>query len=152
MKKTRPAAPFAPGGAARAPATVLTPAGRSSPWVALAAGAALSGCGGIPSLPGFTPYKIEIQQGNYVTQEMVSRLKAGMTRDQVRFALGTPLVADIFHPDRWDYVFVRRAAGAGPMEQRRIAVFFEGDRLVRVEGDVVAQPAHKAEEDLGAGR
>ena len=64
----------------------------------------LAGCSYIPMLPGLKPHKIDIQQGNYVTQDMVSKVKPGMSRSQVRFALGTPLVADQFHPDRWDYV------------------------------------------------
>lgn len=87
-------------------------------------------------LPTLGPYKIDIQQGNVVTQEMVSKLKPGMTRNQVRFILGTPLVVDPFHADRWDYVYLFQKGGGTP-EQRRIAVIFQGDKLVRVEGDVV---------------
>ena len=87
-----------------------------------------------------TPHRIEIQQGNYVTQEMVAQLKPGMTRDQVRFVLGTPLVADIFHADRWEYVFVRQRADSREVEHRRISVFFQDNKLQRVEGDVVAAP------------
>src|SRR5688572_8867720 len=101
----------------------------------------LSACSGVPILPGLLPYKMEIQQGNFVTQEMVSRLKPGMTRDQVRFIMGTPLVADIFHADRWDYVYTRVPERGGPREQRRLAVFFQEDKLVRVDGDVVSQSA-----------
>jgi outer membrane protein assembly factor BamE len=96
-------------------------------------------CSSVPILPGFTPYLMEIQQGNFLDQEMVSRLKPGMTRDQVRFILGTPLVSDLFHADRWDYVFSRRPEGGGRVEQRRIAVFFSDGKLTRVEGDVVPQ-------------
>jgi outer membrane protein assembly factor BamE len=81
---------------------------------------------------------MEIQQGNYVTQEMAAGLKPGLTRDQVRFILGTPLVNDIFHEDRWDYVFVRQRANSSEVEQRRIAVFFEDGKLKRVDGDIVA--------------
>ena len=61
----------------------------------------------MPRIPGVTPYRIEIQQGNYVSQDMVAQLKPGMTKEQVRFVLGTPLVTDIFHADRWDYVYWR---------------------------------------------
>ncbi len=88
---------------------------------------------------GFNPfavYRMEIQQGNYLTQEMVSKLQPGMTRDQVRFVLGTPLLTDIFHDDRWDYIYRRGRAGSREIEERRLTVFFEKDRLVRVEGDV----------------
>ena len=63
-----------------------------------------TGCSYIPTIPGTTPFKMEIQQGNFITQEMVSRLKPDMSREQVRFVLGTPLVADMFHADRWDYI------------------------------------------------
>jgi outer membrane protein assembly factor BamE len=86
-----------------------------------------------------TPYRIEIQQGNYVTQEMAAQLKPGLTREQVRFVLGTPLVNDIFHDDRWDYVFVRQRANSQEVERRRIAVFFEDGKLSRVDGDTAAQ-------------
>jgi len=91
----------------------------------------------------FTPYRMEIQQGNYVTQEMVAQLKPGLTRDQVRFLMGTPLVNDIFHDERWDYVFVRQRANSPDVEQRRIAVFFEDGKLKRVDGDIVAAASGK---------
>ena len=91
-----------------------------------------------------TPYRMEIQQGNYVTQEMVAQLKPGLTRDQVRFVLGTPLVSDIFHEERWDYVFVRQRANSQEVERRRIAVFFEDGKLKRLDGDILAADAGKA--------
>jgi outer membrane protein assembly factor BamE len=97
----------------------------------------LAGCGWL------APYRIDIQQGNYVSQEMVAQLKRGMTKEQVRFVLGTPLVTDIFHADRWDYVYLLERPGR-PRVQRRLAVFFEADRLARVDGDVVAS-AHGPE-------
>ena len=92
-------------------------------------------------LPGLTPHKIDIQQGNYVTQDMVAKLKPGMSRSQVRFALGTPLVADPFHVDRWDYVYVLQKKGQ-IVEHRRIIVVFKDDKLVSIEGDV--KPADAA--------
>lgn len=101
---------------------------------AMAAALLISGCGVTDYL---RPYRIDVRQGNYVTQDMVSHLKKGMTRDQVRFALGTPLLSDVFHADRWDYVY-RFEPGKGDAEQRVMTVFFEDDKLVRVEGDVVA--------------
>jgi outer membrane protein assembly factor BamE len=88
--------------------------------------------------PSLTPYRMEVQQGNYITQEMVAQLKPGLTRDQVRFVLGTPLVSDIFHEERWDYVFLRQRTNSRETEFRRIAVFFEEGKLKRVEGDIVA--------------
>jgi outer membrane protein assembly factor BamE len=96
----------------------------------------LTGCSKVPHIPGITPYRMEIQQGNFVSQEMVSQLKPGMSRDQVRFLLGTPLVTDIFHRDRWDYVYWRETAD-GAREQRKLAVFFQDGKLTRLDGDVV---------------
>jgi len=92
---------------------------------------ATAGCGPL------APYRMDIQQGNFVSQEMVAQLKRGMTKDQVRFVLGTPLVTDIFHANRWDYVYLLDKPGQ-EVRKRRLAVFFEGDQLVRVDGDVVA--------------
>jgi len=83
------------------------------------------------------PHKIDIQQGNYVDQEMVAKLKPDMTRSQVRFILGTPLVTDVFHPNRWDYVYLTGKAG-DVRRQRKITVVFDGDRLKYIDGDVVA--------------
>ncbi len=82
-----------------------------------------------------TPHRIDVQQGNYFEPDAVSRLKPGMTRSQVRFLLGTPLVADPFHPDRWDYLFILRPEGKLKQE-RRLTVWFDGDRLVRAVTDV----------------
>jgi outer membrane protein assembly factor BamE len=104
---------------------------------ALFAVTALAGCSYLPRIPGVTPYRIEIQQGNYVTQEMVSQLKPGMSREQVRAVLGTPLLTDVFHADRWDYVYTKEDA-AGKREERKLTVFFVDDKLTRVTGDVVA--------------
>jgi outer membrane protein assembly factor BamE len=105
----------------------------------------LAGCKQVPMLPGISAYKIDIQQGNYVTQDMVAKLKPGMSKSQVRFALGTPLVVDPFHSDRWDYIYVLQKGGR-TVEQRRIIVVFEGDKLIRIDGDVVpSAPAATAE-------
>ena len=68
---------------------------------------------------------------------MAAQLKPGMSKEQVRFLLGTPLLVDIFHADRWDYVYWREAP-SGQREQRRIAVFFEDGRLSRVDGDIAS--------------
>lgn len=96
----------------------------------------LGGCSNVPTIPTLSAYKMDIQQGNYVTQEMVAKLKPGMTRAQVRFILGTPLVVDMFRTDRWDYVYVFQKAGK-VTEQRKLTVIFADDKLLRVEGDVV---------------
>ena len=95
----------------------------------------LASCSSV-HVPGLTPYRMEIQQGNYVSQDMVSQLKPGMTKDQVRFVLGTPLITDVFHADRWDYVFRRQRANSNYLEHRKISVFFEDGKLKRIEGDV----------------
>jgi outer membrane protein assembly factor BamE len=97
----------------------------------------------MPSLPIPTlmPYTMDIQQGNVITQEMLSKLKPGMTPAQVRFILGTPLVVDAFHKDRWDYVY-RYSKGGTVQEQRRIVVVFQDEKLARIEGDVI--PAQQA--------
>ncbi|MDE2366994.1 MAG: outer membrane protein assembly factor BamE [Betaproteobacteria bacterium] len=89
----------------------------------------LAGCSSVPSLP----YKIEVQQGNVITQEMVDKLRPGMTRSQVRFALGSPMISDAFHENRWDYVYRLEQAG-NLVEQRQLTVFFENDKLVRIGG------------------
>lgn len=102
----------------------------------------VAACTYVPRIPGITPYKMEIQQGNYVSQEMVSQLKPGMSKEQVRFVLGTPLVTDLFHPDRWDYIYWRETS-AGQREQRKLVVFFENGQLARLEGDVVTAKAAK---------
>jgi outer membrane protein assembly factor BamE len=105
--------------------------------VGLAAIFLLSACQQVPMLPGLTPHRIDIQQGNVVTQDMVAKLKPGMTRQQVRFALGTPPIVDPFRQDRWDYVYYYKKAGK-LAEHRRLILMFDGDILKTIEGDVVA--------------
>ena len=83
------------------------------------------------------PHKIDIQQGNYVDQAMVAKLKPEMTRSQVRFILGTPLIADVFHPNRWDYVYLTGKAN-NVHAQHKITIVFDGDKLKHVEGDITA--------------
>jgi len=91
--------------------------------------AMLAGC----SLPGV--YKIDIQQGNVVTQDMIDQLRPGMTRQQVRFIMGTPLIQDTFHPNRWDYLYSLQAAG-GQRKQERVSLVFDGNnQLSSLAGD-----------------
>ena len=73
-----------------------------------------------------TPYRVEVVQGNVITSEQVGVVKPGMNRAQIRDVLGTPLLADVFHADRWDYVFTIRRQGAEP-QSRRVSVLFTGD-------------------------
>src|SRR6267143_7066532 len=102
---------------------MLVPPMLRAPLAAAFAAMTLSACGA-PRIPGITPYKMEIQQGNFVSQDMVSQLKAGMSKDQVRSTLGTPLLIDIFHGERWEYVYSRELPN-GAREQRKLVVFFE---------------------------
>ncbi len=90
---------------------------------------ALAGC----SFPGV--YKIDIQQGNVVTQDMIDQLRPGMTRKQVRFIMGNPLLIDTFHANRWDYLYSLQPGG-GERQQERISLLFNGnDQLVSLSGD-----------------
>lgn len=90
---------------------------------------ALAGC----SFPGV--YKIDIQQGNVVTQDMIDQLRPGMTRRQVRFIMGNPLLTDTFHADRWDYLYSLEPGG-GERQQERVSLIFNGnDQLVSLAGD-----------------
>jgi len=98
----------------------------------------ISGCGS--SMPTIKPFKMDIQQGNVVTSKMLLQLKPGMTKSQVRFIMGTPLVVDSFHKDRWDYFYQMRQAGK-IVEQRRVILDFEKELLTKVRGDVVPQGA-----------
>lgn len=90
-------------------------------------------------------YRQDIQQGNIITQEMINKLQPGMSKSQVRFVLGTPMLADAFHSSRWDYVYTM-TEGWGETEKKRLTLFFEGDRLARLEGDYRPQPADQIEE------
>lgn len=90
----------------------------------------------------FTPYRIDVQQGNFISSETMSQLRdglkrpEGMTRDQVKFLLGTPLVTDVFHGDRWDYVF-RLRRGNGEVITSHVSVQFEGNKLSKVDGTLL---------------
>lgn len=91
-------------------------------------------------------YKMTVQQGNIVTEEMVDRLEPGMSKSQVRYLLGTPLVTDIFHADRWDYTYTVRR-GHDDMEVKPLTVYFQDDTLVRVEGYIRPDPERAAERE-----
>ncbi|MEC5162416.1 outer membrane protein assembly factor BamE [Janthinobacterium sp. CG_23.3] len=81
----------------------------------------------------FSPYRPVIQQGNFISEEMLAQLKVGMSREQVRFILGTPLLTDVFHGERWDYPF-RLAKGNGELTTSRVVVFFKDGKVERFEG------------------
>ena len=80
-------------------------------------------------------YRIDVQQGNVLSEEMLAQLTPGMEKRKVRFLLGTPILVDTFNQDRWDYIYTF-ARGGGTIEQRQITLFFEDERLARIEGDV----------------
>nr|WP_255675933.1 outer membrane protein assembly factor BamE [Pusillimonas sp. MFBS29] len=109
---------------------------------------ALTACGGTHW--GF-PYRADLQQGNWITSEQVAQLQQGMTREQVRFILGTPTLQDIFRTNRWDYPYYNKP-GYGDEEERKFTVWFEGDSLVRWEGDDQPnrQPYEKTDSGAGA--
>jgi outer membrane protein assembly factor BamE len=124
------------------PATFLR-ASRLAFAAAVCAG--LAACSGIDSATrrfaeSITPYKVEVVQGNFVSKEQVAALKPGMSRQQVRDILGTPLVTDVFHAGRWDYVFTLKRHGVQE-QARRLTVFFKGDVLDRFEGDEMPSEA-----------
>ncbi|HEX4975241.1 MAG TPA: outer membrane protein assembly factor BamE [Pseudomonadales bacterium] len=87
----------------------------------------LTSCGLLPK-----PYKIDIAQGNKFDQTQVAQLKTGMTQAQVKYVLGTPMIQDVFHPDRWDYVYSVKP-GKGTPEQKRLTLYFKEGVLARVE-------------------
>ena len=106
--------------------------------------AGLAGCSSAPSMRGVanmvTPYRIDIVQGNVVTREQAAALRPGMPREQVRDILGTPLLASVFHANRWDYVFTFRRQGED-VQRRKVAVFFRDNLLERVEADELPSEA-----------
>lgn len=112
-------------------------AGRTARLAAVAIIAAtVAACGSVDRTGRafWQPYRPNVQQGNWVTQQQISLLRPGMTREQVRFALGTPTLTPVFHSDRWEYPYFLKP-GYGDTQERRFTVFFENDVLVRWEGD-----------------
>ena len=107
---------------------------------------ALTACSGLRTTSAvnpvnwITPFKADVIQGNFVSKEQVDALTVGMSRSQTRDVLGTPLLTSLFHEARWDYVFTLKRQGAEP-QAYKYTVFFEGDRLVRFEGDSMPSEA-----------
>lgn len=104
--------------------------------LALVAGMALlAGCAGNRNSSGiFSPYRVAIPQGNYINQQMLDEVREGMSPEDVRLRIGTPLLADVFHPNRWDYVF-RFQYPNGESELRRVRVFFRNDQVSAITHD-----------------
>ncbi len=101
-------------------------------FLALIVTTSLSACSSF-RFPGV--YKVGIQQGHIITEEMASQLKLGMSKRQVRFVLGNSLVPDTFNDDRWDYPYSVRRGSQGEITQYLYTVYFENDKLVKTEGD-----------------
>ena len=114
----------------------------------------LSGCGSLGGIGDAIPnalddwsllYRPDIQQGNVIDQEMMDKVQLGMDKRQVRYALGSPVLVDVFHQDRWDYVYTF-GRGSTPKEITRVAMYFKDDQLVRIEGKLQPRPAHERPE------
>jgi len=86
-------------------------------------------------------YRIDIQQGNLLEQDAIDQVEVGMSRSAVQFLLGTPMVADSFHQGRWDYPYYFRRGRSREVVRRWLAVYFEGDSVVRLERDLTLQPS-----------
>lgn len=129
--------------------------------ISIAVAATLSGCSGMGKISNsFSDagdvvtdalskwsllYRPDIQQGNVVTQEMMDKVQVGMDKRQVRYALGTPVLVDVFHQERWDYVYTF-GVGSKPSEIKRSSLYFEHERLARIEGDLQPRPASERPE------
>ncbi len=85
----------------------------------------------------FRPYVPDIVQGNFISSEQYAKLQLGMSREQVRQILGTPLLASYFHANRWDYIFEFKRQNQAIGKERRVTVFFDGDKVVKFEGDAL---------------
>lgn len=113
---------------------------------------ALAACESVRSWtpPIIQPYRPDVPQGNIVTREMVDQLRTGMTREQVRFLLGTPLVISVFHQDRWDYVYHLKRGKGVEVQTRKMTVFFKDNRLEKFTADEM--PPEKLADNLILGR
>jgi outer membrane protein assembly factor BamE len=99
-----------------------------------------------PLMVSCSSYKMDIRQGNYLTADMRDKLKLGLSRQQVRSVLGTPMINDVFHANRWDYVYLLEHEGK-LVEQHRLTLYFEGDNLARMEDVTPIQPAATRSEE-----
>jgi outer membrane protein assembly factor BamE len=113
-------------------------------FCALAACTVLAGCQYLP--PSLGVYKLDINQGNYISQDQVERLRVGQTRQQVRLILGTPLLADPFHATRWDYVYEFERQGR-VLEHSQLTVYFVDDKVARWENSELPPPPSEVASD-----
>jgi outer membrane protein assembly factor BamE len=109
---------------------------------ALALAVSVAGCATVqehfPRLASFGVYKLDINQGNYLSQDLIDKLRVGQTKQQVKTILGTPLVTSVFHADRWDYLYEFERQGR-VVEHRKFTAYFVDDKLARWEGDEMPQ-------------
>jgi len=103
----------------------------------------LSGCSG----KLFTIHKIDVQQGNAVEVEKVEQLAVGMTKEQVEFLLGSPMLTDIFHPERWDYIYYL-IPGYGEKERRHVSIIFNGNKIIEIVKSEMAATTEKDQATL----
>ena len=104
----------------------------------------LASCNVVPFL---TPYKMDIRQGNFVIADMREKLKLGMSKQQVRYVMGTPMINDVFHSNRWDYVY-RLERGSKVIEKQNLTLYFEGNNLTRIVDE--GKPVEAAPENTKA--
>lgn len=104
----------------------------------------LASCNSVPFL---TSYKMDIRQGNFVIADMREKLKLGMSKQQVRYVMGTPMINDVFHGNRWDYAY-RLERGAKVIEKQNLTLYFEGDNLTRIVDE--GKPVETAPENAKA--
>ena len=99
-------------------------------------------------------YRINIQQGNFLDQAAVNQVLAGMTRSQVRYLLGTPMVTDSFNKEQWDYIYYLRKGRSGHLDTRRVTVYFEGDKVAKLDkpSDAVAAKQEASAAEIKNGR
>ena len=115
----------------------------------------LTGCSTLPGVQWLSrfsfisPYKMDIRQGNSLNANKIAQLKLGMTRAQVQFLMGTPLVSDIFHKDRWDYIYNFQHNGKS-VETRRLVLYFDQDKLARIVKDLGTPAAPAAAAPVAA--
>jgi outer membrane protein assembly factor BamE len=98
---------------------------------------------GVGLLASACVYRINIQQGNFLDQAAVEQVKAGMTRSQVRYLLGTPMVADSFDKERWDYIYYLRKGRTRHVDSRRVTVYFDGEKVARLDKPSAAEAAEQ---------
>jgi outer membrane protein assembly factor BamE len=98
-------------------------------------------CSAASVLASACVYRINIQQGNYLDQAAVDQVKAGMTRSQVRYLLGTPLASDPFTKERWDYIYYLKKGRSNHVESRRVTVYFDGEKVAKLDKPAAAEAA-----------